>query len=289
MEIRWNRNPGTGWSRPEEMVVLEKNGVVWLSFPALDDTGLVRNGFSTRHGGVSRGCYASMNLSFSRNDDQAAVMENYRRMGEAVGVSTDSMVLSWQTHTTNIRRVTEKDKGKGILRDRDYRNIDRLITNITGITLVTFYADCVPLYFLDPKKKAIGLSHSGWRGTVKRMGGATLNEMKKAYGTDPGDVIACIGPSICRGCFEVGEDVIEEVKKAFGPQGAEGLYCAGKEPGKYQMDLWKANRKVLEDAGVKPANIHTAGICTMCNPDHFYSHRVMGDSRGNLAAFLALR
>lgn len=285
MEIKWNQACG----QAVEMDVKEQNGVVWLSFPALEKTGIVINGFSTRHGGVSRGCYTSMNLSFSRDDEESAVMENYRRMAETLGVSVDSMVLSWQTHTVNVRRITEADKGKGIIKERDYQDVDGLITDIPGITLVTFYADCVPLYFLDPKRKAIGLSHSGWRGTVRRMGAVTLKEMEKAYGTRAEDVIACIGPSICRSCFEVGEEVIEEVKKAFGPQGAESLFCAGKRSGKYQLDLWEANKKVLEEAGVKPANIHTAGICTMCNPDHLYSHRVMGNHRGNLAAFLSLR
>ena len=288
MEIQWNRNPETD-RREEEIRLREKAGVVWLSFPALEKTGLVKHGFSTRHGGVSKGCYSSMNLSFSRGDDEQAVAENYRRMAGALGVATESMVLTWQTHTTHVRRVTENDRGKGITAERDYRDVDGLITDVPEITLVTFYADCVPLYFVDPKRKAIGLSHSGWRGTVKRMGAVTLREMEKAFGTFPEDVIACIGPSICQGCFEVGEEVIDEVKKAFGPKESECLYRVGKQPGKYHLDLWKANEKILEDAGVNPSNIHTAGICTMCNPQHLYSHRAMGSSRGNLAAFLALK
>ena len=114
--------------------------------------------------------------------------------------------------------MTEDDLGKGIWKERDYRDVDELITNIPGITLVTFYADCVPLYLLDPVHKAIGLSHSGWRGTVKRMGFHTLSAMGKAFGTRPEEVIACIGPSICKSCFEVGEEVVEEFRKEFHPK-----------------------------------------------------------------------
>ena len=131
-----------------------------------------------------------MNFSFTRGDDRDDVLENYRRMAAALGVDRERMVLTWQTHTTNVRRVTEEDEGKGIVRDRDYRDVDGLITDIPGITLVTFFADCVPLYFLDPVHKAIGLSHSGWRGTVKRMGQVTVDAMKEAFGTRPEDIIA---------------------------------------------------------------------------------------------------
>ncbi len=275
--------------KTKEMELRKREQVPYLAFPALEKTGLVKHGFSTRLGGASKGVYDSMNLSFSRGDDREAVMENYRRMAKALDVSPDSMVLSWQTHTDSVRLVTEEDRGKGILKDRDYRDVDGLITNIPGITLVTFYADCVPLYFLDPVHKAIGLSHSGWRGTVMRMGAKTLEAMREAFGTNAEDVIGCIGPSICKECFEVGEEVTEEFQKAFGAETGEGLYRPNGKPGKYQLDLWKANEIVLEEAGVKPENIHTAGLCTRCNPHIFYSHRAMGNERGNLAAFLALK
>ena len=136
----------------------------YLEYPLLTDTKIVHHGFSTRLGGVSQGCYASMNLSFTRGDDEAAVRENYHRIAKSIGVKCENMVLSQQTHTTNVRVVTEKDKGKGIVKPSDYTDVDGMVTNIHGICLVTFYADCVPLYFVDPVQKAIGLSHSGWRG-----------------------------------------------------------------------------------------------------------------------------
>ena len=190
--------------------VKKENGVTFLSFPLLERTGLVKHAFSTRLGGVSQGDFATMNFSFTRGDDREAVLENYSRMAGALGVCRERMVLTWQTHTTNVRRVYAGDAGKGIVRERDYRDVDGLITDIPGMTLVTFFADCVPLYFLDPVHKAIGLSHSGWRGTVKRMGAVTLSEMERAFGTRPNEVLACVGPSICKDCYEVGDDVAGE-------------------------------------------------------------------------------
>lgn len=196
----------------------EENGVPYLSFAALEDTGLVVNGFSTRLGGASKGKYATMNFAYNKGDEEEAVLENYTRMAKALGVDRDRMVASNQTHTTNVRLVTEEDAGKGVVRKRDYTDVDGLITNVEGITLATFYADCVPLYFLDPKHKAIGLSHSGWRGTVNRMGQCTIHAMTKAFGTDPKDLITCIGPSICQDCFEVGEEVAEAFMEGFRPK-----------------------------------------------------------------------
>ena len=155
------------WNRKNtEPHLNEKNnqGVTWLSFPVLEETGMVTHAFSTRMGGVSEGPYATMNFSFTRGDDPEAVKENYRRMANALEVDMERMVVTWQTHTTNVRLVSEQDFGKGVISDRDYRDVDGLITNIPGVTLVTFFADCVPLYFVDTKKRVIGLSHSGWRG-----------------------------------------------------------------------------------------------------------------------------
>lgn len=286
--MEWKRKTGVRSSDvQEQMKVQEKKGVVWLEFPALSKTGLVRHGFSTRLGGVSQGDFASMNFTFTRGDNPEHVMENYRRMAEALGVDMHRMVLSWQTHTTNVRAVWREDEGKGIFRERDYRDVDGLITNVPGITLVTFYADCVPLYILDPVHRAIGLSHSGWRGTVNRMGKVTLEAMGREYGTKPEDVIVCIGPSICQDCFEVGPEVAEEFANAFGPACERELFYKT-EKGKFQLDLWRANEIVFQEAGVARERIHTTDICTRCNPDLLFSHRVMGTRRGNLAAFLCL-
>ncbi len=263
-------------------------GVPYLSFRALEETGLVANGFSTRMGGASTGIYATMNFSYSREDDPAHVLENYTRMASALGVDRDRMVVSYQTHTTNVRLVTKEDAGKGVIRERDYQDVDGLICDIPGITLVTFYADCVPLYFADPKNRAVGLSHSGWRGTVNRMGEKTLQAMKEAFGTRPEDVIACVGPSICKDCYEVGEEVVEKFRQSFSPESWDALFQANGTPGKYQLDLWKANEIVLKEAGVPLSQITVTNLCTLCNHQYLFSHRKCGERRGNLAAFLGL-
>ena len=169
-----------------------------------------------------------------------------------------------------------------------------------GLTLVTFFADCVPLYFVDPVHRAIGLSHSGWKGTVHRMGQKTIEAMGEAFGTKPEDLCVCIGPSICRDCYEVSEDVADAFKEEFGAEISQddSTSCyswngksilMNKGNGKYQLDLWGANRRVLLDAGILPEHLAVTNVCTKCNPDLLYSHRVMGDKRGNLAAFLSLK
>ena len=257
-----------------------------LHIPLLESTGIIKEGFSTRAGGVSKGIFSTMNLSFTRGDKREAVEENYRRIAQALDVDYDRFVFSDQTHTTNVWQVTEKDAGNGITREREYPDIDGLITNVPGLVLTTFYADCVPLYFVDPVHRAIGLSHSGWRGTVNRMGQVTIERMQEAYGTDPADLICAIGPSICQDCYEVSEDVIEQFAAAFPGHEAELFYR--KENGKYQLNLWRANEIVLTEAGVKPEHLAVTDICTCCNPKNLFSHRASHGKRGNLAAFLCL-
>lgn len=282
MEMNWIRK-----FKGEMITCIESEGVPYLSFDALTQTGLVRHGFSTRFGGVSEGCYSTMNLTFNRGDNPEHVMENYSRMARALGVEKEKMVLSYQTHTVNVRKVTEKDAGKGLMIPRDYTDVDGLITNERGLTLVTFYADCVPLYILDPVNAAIGLSHSGWRGTVNKMGAVTIKAMADAYGTRAEDVIVCIGPSICQDCYEVGEEVAEAFRLSF-PEAEWPLLMRAKENQKYQLNLWEANRFLFKESGVKTENIHITDICTHCNPENLYSHRSMGNERGNLAAFLQI-
>lgn len=282
MDIKWKDD------KQPKLQICQTEGVVYLSYPSLEETGMVRHGFSTRLGGVSEGVYASMNLSFSRGDKEAAVQENYRRIARAIGFDWESVVTSDQTHTANVRVVTNRDKGCGLTKPRPYQDVDGMITNELGITLATFYADCVPLYLLDPVKKAIGLSHSGWKGTVGKIGKATVQAMEREYGTNPEDLIVTIGPSICQDCYEVSEDVIEQFQKAFPREQWDGLFYR-KENGKYQLDLWEANRQIFLEARVKPENISMPNLCTCCNPQFLFSHRASKGKRGNLAAFLALK
>lgn len=267
--------------RSEEGYVLP-----YLSFSSYEALPYIRHMFTTREGGVSKDIYESLNLSFTRGDDETAVLKNYRRVAQALGTSIDHIVTSDQTHTTNVRPVGKEDRGKGITRPRDYKDVDGMITDQPGVLLATFYADCVPLYFVDPVHKAIGLSHSGWRGTVGRMGQATVEAMEKSFGSQPKDLLCAIGPSICQDCYEVSRDVAEAFIFAF-PTHEKEILQAG-ALGKYQLDLWKANEIVLTEAGVLKEHIDLAGLCTCCNSSLLFSHRASKGKRGNLGAFLML-
>lgn len=262
--------------------------VPYLEFSILADTDLVRHGFSTRLGGVSKGCFSSMDLSFVRGDEEEAVRENFRRIGASMGVSCEDMVFSQQTHTTNVRVVTEQDRGMGMTRPLEYSDVDGLVTNVPGLCLVTFYADCVPLYILDPVQKVIGLSHSGWRGTVGKIGKKTVEMMTKEYGSDPKDILVAVGPSICQDCYEVSEDVIQQFQQNFDPIYWERIFYQ-KDNGKYQLNLWAANACVFQESGILKEHMAVTNVCTHCNSDVLYSHRTMGNDRGSLAAFLALK
>ena len=265
----------------------ESRGVEYLTFPSLEKTGIVSHLFSTRIGGASEGIYASMNLSYARGDRKEAVDENFRRIAEIMGREIQDFVLSDQTHTANVRKVTEEDRGKGIVYQKDYCDVDGLITNERHIVLATFYADCVPLFLVDKKHRAIGLSHSGWKGTAGRMGEHTLLAMREAYGPNPEDVEIGIGPSICKDCYEVGEDVAEAFAAGFPDKVRKDILFA-KGGGKYHLDLWKANEYIFRMAGVPKEQISVTDICTCCNPNYLFSHRASQGKRGNLGAFLCL-
>lgn len=258
------------------------DGVPVLKYSLLEESGIVNHGFSTKLGGVSIGHCATMNISTSRGDDPAAVEENKRRIANAIGVKPEHMVYTQQTHTTNVSIVTKEDRGRII------PETDGMITNDPEVCLVTFYADCVPLYFVDPVKKAIGLSHSGWRGTVNKMANVTIEKMQKEFGCNPADILAVVGPSICQDCYEVSEDVIEKFRKNYKEEYWTDIFYK-KENGKYQLNLWKANEYNFLDAGIKPEHIAVTNVCTCCNPEVLFSHRITGFNRGNLSAFLSLK
>ncbi|WP_302669169.1 peptidoglycan editing factor PgeF [Eubacterium sp. AF15-50] len=263
-----------------------KDNVPYISYRALADIKWLKNGFSTRLGGVSEGVLSTMNLGFGRNDLPENVVKNHEIIANAIGFNPENIVASKQTHTTNVKIVSKKDCGKGIYRERDYDDVDGMITNGKGIVLATYFADCVPLYMVDTKNKAIGLSHSGWRGTVGKIGKVTLDLMKETYGTNPKDVIACIGPSICRDCYEVSEDVATEFEAAF--KGRKKDILINKGNGKYQLDLWECNYIIFKECGVYEENIHMPDICTCHNMEMMFSHRATQGRRGNLAAFLSI-
>ncbi|MGI6007702.1 MAG: peptidoglycan editing factor PgeF [Ruminococcus sp.] len=282
IKINWKNQMG------EKMVVNHKGDVVFLTWPALAMFPFVRHCFSTRKGGVSEGFFSSMNLSFTRGDDEKAVRENYERLAKAVGFRTEDIVCSDQTHTANIRVVTEEDRGKGIVRERDYEDIDGMITNVPGIVLAAFFADCVPIYLVDPVTRSIGLLHSGWKGTVKNIIKNGVRAMKKAYGSKPGNILAAIGPSICGSCYEIGEDVASVFREAY-PAAQYREMVRDDRNGKYHLDLQKACRFNLLGSGVLSENIFDSNLCTCCNPEFLFSHRASGGRRGNLGAFLQIK
>ena len=265
------------------MVLHEETDPPYLTFRSFDQTGLVKHAFSTRLGGVSEGCFASLNFGWGTSDDRDNIRENFRRMAASLGTVPERMVTTQQTHTTNLRIVREEDAGKGTVRARDYSDVDGLITDRRDLMLVTYFADCVPLYFLDPDRKVIALSHSGWKGTAARMG----EVMQTEFGCEPRDILAAIGPSICKDCYEVDQVVYDGFAGTFSAEELQRIFTPGR-PGRYQLDLWLANRLILEQAGVRPDHIETAELCTACHSDVLFSHRATGGKRGLMCAFLAL-
>ena len=267
----------------------EKNGVLYFTFSNLDQVSdIFVHAFSSRLGGVSTGDLATMNFSVNRGDTKENVKENYRRFAAAVGFQAENLVCSDQTHTNYVRVVTEADRGKGFDREKDYHDVDGLVTNVPGLILVTYYADCVPLFFADPVHRAVGLSHSGWRGTVSDIAGETVKIMRETYGTNPADLLGAIGPSICQDCYEVSEDVILEFQKRYEPSLYPLLYTE-KPNGKYQLNLWEACRQNMLCAGLLPGHIQVTDLCTGCTPEILFSHRASKGHRGNLAGFLGVR
>jgi len=259
--------------------------LVYYTIPFFDETGLVKSCFSTRRGGVSDGNVKGLNLGITRPDDRDNVIENFRILCNAQGIDIQNLVLSHQVHGKNVKQVGRDDIGKGIIRPSDIKRVDGLVTNEKGVALTTFYADCVPLFFLDRKNGCIGLSHSGWRGTVARIGKETLDKMRRCFGTVPEDVLVAIGPSICKDCYEVDKPVINKLKDAFSFW-RDLVISVGND--KYLLDLQLTNERLMIEAGVPEKNIINSGLCTRCNENIFYSYRREGKNAGSLAAILEL-
>lgn len=272
---------------PESRTLTEhrQGALVYYTFPPFDALPFVRHGFSTRLGGVSRGRYASMNLSFSRGDEETAVRENFRLFCTAVGVRDENVVVSAQTHSIRLYNATAADRGRGITRPRGYTDVDGLLTDEPDVVLCTQFADCVPLFFADPVRRVVAASHAGWRGTAAGIGGETVRRMQNDYGCRPEDILVGIGPSIGPCCFEVDTPVWEAFRQA--PHFDE-RFCTDDGGGKYHIDLWRVNGRDLTDAGIRPEHITVTDLCTRCHPELFWSHRACGRDRGSLAGLIAL-
>lgn len=270
-------------------IINENQGVTYITFPGLAAYSKdLLHAFSTRLGGVSEDYLGTMNLSFSRGDDREKVMENHRRFAAATGYDEKRLVFSDQVHLTHFHKVSEEDCGKGIIRESDIKEIDGLVTNVPEIPLITFYADCVPLFFYDPVKKVIAMAHSGWKGTVERIGGKMISYMKAEYGCKSRDIVCAIAPSICQSCYEVSEDVALRFLEVFGEEHGSSLLYQ-KPDGKYQLNLHKACEITLLEAGILPKHLDITDLCTCCNPDFFFSHRASHGRRGNLAGVMMLK
>lgn len=251
----------------------EQNGVITLKCRALDTIQGLRHGFSTRHGGVSEGYLATMNFTYNREPEEN-VEENFRRFSEANGLPYESLVLTQQVHSTNIKTVDASFKNQG--RNRSLREIDGLVTAETGLGLVCFTADCVPILLADEESGAVAAVHAGWRGTVQGIAAEAVKAMI-ACGARPENIVAAIGPSIGPCHFEVGAEVQEEFNTRFGE--ALPMVPSHRE-GHTMVDLWRANRLVLQEVGVAENHIYTAEICTFCNHSDYYSHRYTNGMRG---------
>lgn len=270
---------------PEAYQLTHKGNVIYGFFPKLASSGSVTHGMSTRQGGVSLGRYHSLNLAYNSDDDPASVKENYRIFTAALQINQDQAVLTHQTHNTNIMNVSAIDMGKGISRPKDYDSVDGLITNVPGIPLLTFHADCVPLFFVDPVTKTIGLAHIGWKGTVHQLAVKMVDRLKSDYGVTPGDLLVAIGPSISECCFVIRSDVRQELLDNL--PFSEKLIQVVRE-GQWRVSLQKINRVLLQQAGVDPSGIIDSGVCTCCHSDIYFSHRAQGSTRGTMAAMLQL-
>lgn len=240
----------------------------------------VSHGFTSSVGGVSHGKINGFNFGFRVSDDPNSVKENYRILADDLDFDLNKTVLSKQTHTDNIRVVTVEDSGKGITKESDIEDTDGLITNIPGMTLVVFSADCVPILFYDKVKGVIGAVHSGWRGTVKKIGAKAVEKMQTVYGCNPKDICAAIGPSIGPCCFEFGSDAEDYF---------EDKYLTKKNNGKYLVDIWSVCRDTLLNCGISDENIDVSKVCTVCNCDKYYSYRKHKDNTGRQVAAIMLK
>ena len=292
MNLKVNRLNASGTTYIEEKTVSDGDSehvVPVICFEPYRNYTWLTHGFSTRYGGVSDGIYKSMNLSFSQGDDERRVLKNHGIMAKTMGVELADMVYSHQTHTTNVLHVTKEHAGMGFTVTRNFHDVDGFVTDVPGLMLVTAYADCVPLYFADTRLHVIGLSHSGWRGTVNNMAQATVDKMSYEFGSRPCDIAAFIGPSICASCYEVGDDVARNFRDRYGAESEKILTKkeAASED-KYYLNLHAANRINMLNAGISPQNIHVTDICTCCNPELLFSHRASKGKRGGLCGYMMI-
>lgn len=264
-----------------------RNSIVYYTIPSFERTGAVVHAFSGRRGGVSEGSFESLNLSILTKDPLERVWTNRERFLNLFSIKTDNLVGAYQVHKDKIHKVTKEDRGRGAFDPTTViTDTDALMTNEKKVPLIAFFADCVPVFFLDPASKVVALAHAGWKGTVAKIAAKTARTMKDTYGTKLSDLLVAIGPSIGSCHYQVDEPVIEKVKQAF-PQDWDGLLTNFTNDGHGQLNLWEANRIQLLETGIPNDNITVAGLCTYCHQDKFFSHRA--GMAGRQAAIIMLK
>ena len=255
------------------------NGVVLLQSSLIS----MRHGFTTRLGGVSRGVYASLNLGENRGDDPDCVRENYRRVAGAIGFDLSRLVFTKQVHGKTVRYAARSDS-RELYAPMDY-TCDGLYTDVEGLPILCFTADCVPVLLCDPDRHIAAAVHCGWRSTVQDILGEAVKGMV-SLGAEPENIRAAIGPAIGACCFEVGEDVTRAMEDWLGADARRFIREKPGTPGKYLADLRGADRHRLMKLGLPPEQIDVSTECTMCKPDKYWSHRATGGLRGSQAAFI---
>lgn len=265
----------------------EEKGIKYFVVEEFVKTGLVVHGFSTRQGGISKDAFKELNMAFPPPDLPENVRENRRRFCEVIGIDYHKLIFPQQTHSDHVQVVTEMDTGRGALDyESGFPDTDALITNCPQVPLGTCYADCVPLFFLDPVKKVVAVCHAGWKGTMNKIGTKTLRMMQDTFGTEPRSCLVAIAPSIGPCCYEVDLPVVEKVQQSF-CYWEELLRETGEQ--KWKLNLWEANRLPLLEAGVPAENIIMSGLCTVCHPHLFFSHRRDHGLSGRMAAVIMLK
>ena len=270
------------------------NNIPYMTFRPYTDNPVVKQIFSTRLGGVSTGMYESMNLTFNPVGEYAAdsydnVYKNFERMASVLDIPLNRMVYTKQTHTTNVKIVDGQHAGMGIIKPRDYDNIDGLVTNTRNLCLVSSYADCIPVTLVDESKHVIAAMHAGWKGTVGNIAANGYNAMITSFGSKAEDITAFIGPGICMDCYEVSSDVADMFKKVYTQEEIRFILKNGKTKEKYQLNLISANYINLINCGIAASNIYVSDICTCCNSSILFSHRASHGKRGILCNFIYLK
>jgi len=259
------------------------NGISLIRFSHFEKHSNFKYFVTTRNSGLSTGQVSSFNLGYMDLDSSENVFENRKILAKAMEIPLNSFVFTRQTHSDNIMKVETRDKQSGLYsKENAIEDNDGFIVSETGICPVVMTADCVPVILFDPVNKVAGVFHAGWRGTVKLIVQKGLLKMVNEFGTDPSEVLASVGPSIGPCCYEVGDEVILEVKNVFPENNNELLRC--NDNGKSHFDLWKTNKIQLIMAGVKEKNIIICDTCTYHNPDILFSWRYSAGKTGRMAA-----